>query len=150
LEIIMSGNRKKGWRVKWGAVGAVAGIAGALFAYLGLKNGAPNVAGDHIEVATRETAPRPGPQTVPPPSAQNGPAARPGNSARSGDQTSVRPEPASGQGSTAAQTPAADASAPPPRSEPQRVINIGPVSTNNQQNGINAGYIENNNPGPRQ
>jgi hypothetical protein len=136
-------------RVNWGAIGAIAGVAGALFAYLSLRNTPENVASGQGHVAG------PGSTVVPPAPAT---PVRDQNTQR--ERTPFQPARGSSDSSSGYAGPSGirprnvgatsiGTTVPPSRREAQRVITIGPVSTTNQQGGINAGYIENNNSPPR-
>ncbi len=140
-------------KANWGAVSALATVAAAAIAFAvwvfpTTETADAPVVVNRIELANSSDA-------------AESPQRLPGLSPRSNGQTRAN-EPEQGtlpaSRSVGANAPV-DSTVEQPRLEqkqsiystqaaPQRVINIGPVSTTNQQDGVNAGYIENNYPPP--
>lgn len=131
--------------INWGAIGAIAGIAGVVVALAATNSSHSNVADDPVEVTSKEPTPSPG---------QGSESARQPEAPRAIPQRSREPAspPTPGQPPRRQTATLASPNEPPPtqsQAPAQRVVNIGPVSTTNQQGGINVGYIENNNTPPR-
>lgn len=135
------------WRVNWGAVSALATVAGVIvaFAIWWDPHEAPSVtqvSENQIELA----ASRPEANASASPDASSG-APEPPQPSDSVRSRSRDPTLAAPPRETAKNNDGPVPSAPASQSA-ERIINVGPVSTTGQDGGVVAGYIENNNPPP--